>query len=78
MSKAATLPRDRPTFLLRPEKIRPEVEAKANRKPIYECRCNGRLQTKRFTRLSHRPIYTTKRFTPLSFFMFIMNRESES
>ncbi len=23
------------------------------RKPIYECRCNGILQTKRFTRLSH-------------------------
>jgi hypothetical protein len=22
-------------------------------KPIYECRCNGRLQTKRFTSLSH-------------------------
>jgi hypothetical protein len=22
-------------------------------KPIYECRCNERLQTKRFTRLSH-------------------------
>jgi hypothetical protein len=22
-------------------------------KPIYECRCDGRLQTKRFTRLSH-------------------------
>jgi hypothetical protein len=22
-------------------------------KPIYECRCNGRLQTKRFTRLVH-------------------------
>ncbi len=22
------------------------------RKPIYECRCNGRLQTKRFTRLA--------------------------
>jgi hypothetical protein len=22
-------------------------------KPIYECRCNGRLQTKRFTRLAH-------------------------
>jgi hypothetical protein len=22
-------------------------------KPTYECRCNGRLQTKRFTRLSH-------------------------
>ena len=22
-------------------------------KPIYECRCNGRLQTKRFTLLTH-------------------------
>jgi hypothetical protein len=22
-------------------------------KPIYDCRCNGRLQTKRFTRLTH-------------------------
>jgi len=22
-------------------------------KPIYECRCNGRLQAKRFTRLAH-------------------------
>jgi hypothetical protein len=22
-------------------------------KPVYECRCNGRLQTKRFTRLTH-------------------------
>jgi hypothetical protein len=22
-------------------------------KPTYECRCNGRLETKRFTRLSH-------------------------
>jgi hypothetical protein len=28
-------------------------EAKPNIKPIYECRCNGRLQFKRFTRLSH-------------------------
>ncbi len=28
-------------------------EAKANIKPIYECRCNGRLQTKRSTWLSH-------------------------
>jgi hypothetical protein len=28
-------------------------EAKAKIKPMYECRCNGRLQTKRFTRLSH-------------------------
>ena len=24
-----------------------------NIEPIYECRCNGRLQTKRFTRLGH-------------------------
>jgi hypothetical protein len=28
-------------------------KAKANIKPIYECWCNGRLQTKRFTRLTH-------------------------
>jgi hypothetical protein len=28
-------------------------EVKANIKPKYECRCNGRLQTKRSTRLSH-------------------------
>jgi hypothetical protein len=28
-------------------------EVKTNIKPIYEFRCNGRLQTKRFTRLSH-------------------------
>jgi len=28
-------------------------EAKVSIKPIYECRCNGRLQTKRSTRLSH-------------------------
>ncbi len=28
-------------------------EAKANIKPIYECRCNGRLQSKRSTPLSH-------------------------
>jgi hypothetical protein len=26
---------------------------KANIKPIYECRCNGRLQTQRSTCLSH-------------------------
>jgi hypothetical protein len=24
-------------------------------KPMHECRCNGRLQTKRFTRLAHTP-----------------------
>jgi hypothetical protein len=28
-------------------------EAKSNIKPMYECRCNGRLQTKRFTRLAN-------------------------
>jgi hypothetical protein len=27
--------------------------AKAIKTYIYECRCNGRLQTKRFTRLTH-------------------------
>ncbi len=37
-------------------------------KPIYECRCNGRLQTKSVTRLTHRRkprtllILTKKRF----------------
>jgi hypothetical protein len=29
------------------------MKRKLKIKPIYECRCNGRLQTKRFTRLSH-------------------------
>jgi hypothetical protein len=29
------------------------MKRKRKIKPIYECRCNGRLQTKRFTRLSH-------------------------
>ncbi len=29
------------------------MKRKVKIKPIYECRCNGRLQTKRFTRLSH-------------------------
>jgi hypothetical protein len=29
------------------------MKRKIKIKPIYECRCNGRLQTKRFTRLSH-------------------------
>jgi hypothetical protein len=29
------------------------MKRKLKTKPIYECRCNGRLQTKRFTRLSH-------------------------
>jgi hypothetical protein len=29
------------------------MKRKLKRKPIYECRWNGRLQTKRFTRLSH-------------------------
>ncbi len=28
------------------------MKRKLKIKPIYECRCNGRLQTKRFTRLS--------------------------
>ena len=29
------------------------MKRKLKIKPIYECRCNGRLQTKRFTLLSH-------------------------
>jgi hypothetical protein len=29
------------------------MKRKLKIKPIYECRCNGRLQTKRFTRLEH-------------------------
>ena len=29
------------------------MKRKLKIKPIYECRCNGRLQTKRFTRLQH-------------------------
>ncbi len=29
------------------------IKRKLKIKPIYECRCNGRLQTKRFTRLAH-------------------------
>jgi hypothetical protein len=29
------------------------VETKLKIKPIYECRCNERLPTKRFTRLAH-------------------------
>jgi hypothetical protein len=29
------------------------MKRKVKVKPIYECRCTGRLQTKTFTRLSH-------------------------
>ncbi len=29
------------------------MKRKLKTKPIYECRCDGRLQTKRFTRLSY-------------------------
>jgi hypothetical protein len=29
------------------------MKRKLKIKPIYECRCNGRLQTKRFTCLAH-------------------------
>ena len=36
-------------FVVYYESIKRELKIK----PIYECRCNGRLQTKRFTRLSH-------------------------
>ncbi len=29
------------------------IKRELKTKPIYECRCDGRLQTKRFTRLSY-------------------------
>ncbi len=29
------------------------MKRKLKIKPVYECRCNGRLQTKRFMRLAH-------------------------
>jgi hypothetical protein len=29
------------------------MKRKLKIKPIYECRCNGRLQTKRFAHLAH-------------------------
>jgi len=35
-------------------------------KPIYECRCNGRLETKIFTRLTHNG--SVKRESDLPFF----------
>jgi hypothetical protein len=34
------------------------MKRKLKIKPIYECRCNGRLQTKRFTRLAHTGSHT--------------------
>ena len=37
------------TFVVYYESIKRELKIK----PIYECRCDGRLQTKRFTRLSY-------------------------
>ncbi len=41
-------------------------------KPIYECRCNGRLQTKRFTRLAH----TGCRFRLLSWILLWLDRKT--
>ena len=53
-------------------------------KPIYECRCNGRLQTKRFTRLAHTGLVVELEHLKIetrlidemfpSFVLFIMNR----
>jgi hypothetical protein len=34
------------------------MKRKIKIKPMYECRCNGRLQTKRFTRLTHTGLVT--------------------
>ena len=36
------------------------MKRKLKIKPIYECRCDGRLQTKRFTRLSHTGLVVEK------------------
>ena len=56
--KAAALARARPTLLLSwAEKAvfvyYESMKWKLKINPIYECRCNGRLQTKRFMRLAH-------------------------
>ncbi len=58
------------------------MKRKPKIKPIYECRCNGRLQTKRFTRLAHTGClwYETQRAKSLRILkvqLFIMNRWSE-
>ena len=49
--KGAVLTRARTTLLT--VVYYESMKRKLKIKPIYECRCNGRLQTKRFTRLSH-------------------------
>jgi hypothetical protein len=41
-------------------------------KPIYECRCNGRLQTKRITCLSYTG--SVVELEHLKILLFIMNR----
>jgi hypothetical protein len=45
------------------EKDYESIKRELKIKPIYECRCDGRLQTKRFTRLS-----STESFRKLFFF----------
>ncbi len=39
------------------------MKRKVKIKPLYECRCNGKLQTKRFTRLSHTGLVVKTRLT---------------
>jgi hypothetical protein len=41
------------------------MKRKLKIKPMYECRCNGRLQTKRFTRLAHTGSVTANLFVYL-------------
>ena len=60
------------------------MKRKLKIKPIYECRCNGRLQTKRFTRLTHTGLVvehlkiktrlTNEKFASVKGELFIMNR----
>ncbi len=57
--KDATLVRGRPTLLLSCVRksnfffYHESMKRKLKIKPTYECLCNGRLQTKRFIRLTH-------------------------
>ncbi len=46
-------------------------------KPIYECRCNGRLQTKRFTRLTHTGSVVYYESMKVSFLLFIIRVKRE-
>jgi hypothetical protein len=52
-------------FIVYYESIKWEVKIK----PIYECRCDGRLQTKRFTRLSYTGLVVELEHLKIKMFM---------